>query len=108
MSPKRDICNPNFSICLSRQFPLEIGDALIQPFEHPFDPTNGPVEVFLLDDERGGEADHVVVGFLAEKSFFQELLAEAPSAAGFGLELDPDEQSPAPDFLYVAALNALY
>ena len=45
------------------------------------------------------------MGFFAEQSFFLKLLTEAPGAAGLGLELDPDEESPAPDFLDVTTLD---
>src|SRR4030042_5751128 len=105
--PKKGHLQHNNILPPSKTVPPGKKDVSVQPFEYPLDTTEGPAEVFLFDDERRGEANHVVVGFFAEKTFSHQFLAKSPGAAGLRLELDADQEPPAPDFFYMAAPDSL-
>src|SRR6185436_1760710 len=84
--PRRAVVIPH----RAKAAPLSRASA--QARQHPLQPLHGPVDLLPLDDQGGSDADHMVVGLLAQEPLVLERLAEAAGAAGLAVQLDADPQ----------------
>src|ERR1700687_755957 len=68
------------------------------PLNHFRDSLKGPVNLLTADDERGCDADHPVMRFLAQDSFFLQSLAVGARRAA---EFNADPQASAADLFQI-------
>src|SRR5271154_5206097 len=73
-------------------------------FDHLPDPLKRPVDLSTRDDQRRGNADHVVVGLFAENAQFLQRLAVRP---GRNVQLDADPEAFAADFAQARTAESL-